>query len=338
MGVETADFKLFVLSGILVGSTPQVQIHSYVAMGQFSIALAVISLLKAESPSGRKKMLKCWLIYGIVANVLAIPQLPPYFSRVTKSRSSFLQFNPIWRTSQKKDLKYAPVILWWRGLGAFAAIALVFGWSCITKEQLTVWIPSLFVFVTTNLIRYQPWELDNTKLFYAAWIPVALPVVGQFLARLVTGSRRTWVRMLTSALFVLLLVACCLSAFMSSIRSYFRRTNIFEKKSYRFGLWLAENSPVSSVVMYDGRTNNPAATVGGRQLWVGYGGWISSHGLDTGRLAEQRRMYEHPEDTEMFRKNNISLVVLLKSWGKTFGGPKWGLLYTDDLYEVYRLL
>jgi hypothetical protein len=62
------------------------------------------------------------------------------------------------------------------------------GIAGLTSRQFVLYIPSLVVYGITNIIRYQPWELDNTKLFYAAWIPLALPLIANFLY--MVGSRR----------------------------------------------------------------------------------------------------------------------------------------------------
>jgi hypothetical protein len=321
---------MFVLAGILTGMMPQVQIHSFVAIAQYSIALCLLTF--------RPQHLWKWAVYGLIANALALPQVVPFFQRVSTSRRDFLQINPIWR-GRKTGLT-APIILWWRGLGVFAAIALVFGWLVATPSQRTLYLPGLFVFAIANVIRYQPWELDNTKLLYAGWIPVALPFVSQYLTKLIT-NRRSPLRVL---LFVVFVVAACLSAFMSTVQSFFWPTSIFDKEDYRFGLWFAENTPSNAVVIVRRASPaSPVSCVAGRQLYVGFDGWVSSHGLDMRRIGEQERMLAAPNNVQAFVDRKVSYVVTSdqeeanKFAKAAIGTGKWRLAYMDGRYSAFRL-
>ena len=339
IGVECNNWKMFVLAGVMTGFMPQVQVHAYVAIAQWAITLCLITTKFDKRSIARA--VRYWGTYAIIANVMAFPQLLPYIKRVSNARHSFLNINPIWNTPSKHNVKFAPIVLWWRGLGVFSAIALVFGWVTMTNRQMIIYTPSVVVFVIANFVRYQPWELDNTKLFYAAWVPVALPVVSQYLRALVVRPKSILGLVAGVTTCWILVTACGLSALMSTVQSMFWPTAIFGHSDYRFGLWIAENTPPDAIVLMHSHPSNPVACIAGRQVYYGYPGWVHSHGLDMRRSQEQTKLLTHPQDIDAFRQRNISYVVSIDEDHARFdpsGDPHWKLIYKDHRYATYRLL
>ncbi|KAH0787073.1 hypothetical protein GPJ56_009071 [Histomonas meleagridis] len=340
LAVEHHDLKMFILAGIFTGFLPQLQVHSFVAIAQYAVFLCLITF-PFKSRIKFKKAFIQWAIYGIVANVIAFPQLIPFFGRVNKQKKSFLRINPIWNTPDKRKFKHPAIILWWRGLGVFAAISLIFGFASLDKWQITLYIPSIVTFILTNIIRYQPWELDNTKLFYASWIPLALGVVSQYLYYLVR-KKKIFFLLIGIIIFVIFMVSMGLSAFMSTWQSFFYPTNIFSENDYRFGLWISENTNSKAVFLAELPPMNPISTIGGRQCFVGYGGWAISHGLGYSRTMEQDLLYRNPGNIERFTQYNISyLVTSIHSKFKDIKLDKnspWKLIFNNFGYQVYRLV
>jgi hypothetical protein len=230
-------------------------------------------------------------------------------------------------------------VLWWRGLGVFGAIALAFGWTVATSRQIAIYVPAIVVFVIANVIRYQPWELDNTKLLYAAWIPLALPFVSQYLIAI--ANRKSTIGKVTGITLVAFFIAASgLSALMSTVQSLFWPTSMFSLKDYRFGLWFAENSPPDAVVLFPSSPGNTVACIAGRQLFFGFAGWVSSHGLDLSRGREMAEMYRHPDDLDRFRRNHVSYVLSSKYERESqFNATdNWKLVYRDEIMKAYRLI
>lgn len=340
IGVEHGDWKMFALAGLLTGFLPQLQVHSYVSVAQYAVILCILTFHYNFKTKEWKKDLILWTIYAIVANVIAFPQLPPYFHRVGNARHEFLMYNPIWKSSQYSKRRFVPIILWWRGLGIFAAIALVFGYAEATKRQIIFYIPALFVFVTTNIIRYQPWELDNTKLFYAAWIPVALPFVSQYLCALVKRPKNVISQILGFGIFIIFLVGCCLSAYMSTVQSLFWPTGIFGTRDYKFGLWVAENTPPKSIFIFESMPGNVIDCIAGRQVFYGYGGWVSSHGLDFGRKRIENDLLRNPNNIQGFKEQGVSYVVNSREnikFKPAKDNKHWTKVCKYDRYELYKL-
>jgi hypothetical protein len=335
--VESGDWRVFALAGIFVGFMPLVQIHSFVAVAQWSICFC---LLKFPFPSLFRKEFDVvigyivkWGVFGIVANAMALPQFVPYANRLQTAPSQFLQRKPIWDIPERANLRFAPLRLWWNGLGTFWAMAML-GVFILTRRQLGIYVPSLIVYVITNFIRYQPWELDNTKLFYAAWIPVALPVVANFLR--VLGRRPNPMLLVALAL----LGVSCASSFVHTLDCFRSHSAICSRNEARWGVWVAENLPVKAVVLASQWHAHPAATIAGRQLFMGYGGWVHSHGLDYwGRTQEHSALMAAPMEMAPFNKANIEYVVSrFREMPKfeAMGSGPWKKIYEDAIWKVWK--
>jgi hypothetical protein len=130
---------------------------------------------------------------------------------------------------------------------------------------------------------------------------------------------------------------------MSTVQSFFWPTSIFAPADYRFGLWFAENTPADAVVaVRQADPAAPVACVAGRQLFVGFDGWVSSHGLDLARIGQQERMLASPGDVRPFADRNVSYVVTTASgdarrFAHAAETGKWRLVYADEKYSAFRL-
>ena len=348
IGVENHDIKFFILAAIMTGLMPQVQVHSYVSIAQYAVGLCLCTFPFKNLKWRRNRLYNIpkefylWVAYAIIANAIAFPQLAPYFMRVSNSRNNFLLLKPIWVGRADAHYIFIPIRLWWRGLGVFAAIALVFGWAGINEKQKIFYYPAVMVFILTNIIRYQPWELDNTKLFYAAWVPLAICVVSQYLTILITHPKTKFAKVIGFTLAVIFILASTISAFMSTVQSMFWNTRLYEYDEYKFGLWIAENTPPNAVFMLHMTSMNPVSAIAGRQLFIGYSGWVHSHGLDVGRLKTENELMNDPENIANYKKYNISYVGVC-AWCqyKSFKGQNskhWKLVFSSNKYKLYRLI
>lgn len=332
-GVQKCQWKFFLLAAIYVGFMPLIQIHSYVALAQWSMVYAAITFPWKDKSKWLSYII-CWAIFGIVANVMAIPQIPVYLKRVESNRKEFVSLNPIWMNKVEQFNIFAPIVCWWRGLGVFAAISLVFGWVTLTREQIILYTPSMVVFVITNLIRYQPWELDNTKLFYAAWIPMALGVVSQFYSHLLRYRKMVYV-------VAVLLFTGALASGIHTLSCMFSESTLYAEEDFEFGEWLAENLPVNNMTVSSDAHNHMVSTIAGRNMFEGYGGWVASHGLEWYKNERMRDLMCHyPNATELFVKHNISYVLALNNEFPEFNNVSWSdtwkKVYEDETHEVWR--
>ena len=345
VGIRSMRWEAFFVAALYVAATPLVQMHSYVAMAQWAIIFCALNFPWKD----KKKWplhIKCWAVFAIVANIFALPQFYPYIDRLegksdmseyghSLQDNSFISFKGIWGHNKKKVLWYTPILCWWRGLGVFAAITLVFGWVSLTREQIHLYTPSIVIFILTNIIRYQPWELDNTKVFYAGWIPIAIHVYGIYMAKVFRNRKLI-------PLGIILIIASIASAVRYTVLSWVSNYPIFKEDSISFGNWVSENTPIHAIFMTSSWHGHPVLTLAGRQGYMGYGGWLLSHGLDYFlRYDLSSKMQTYPYDLSRFDNLNVTYVVSRNRefpvWEEVFNQGGWTKIYEYDTYQCWKL-
>ena len=332
--MECSNFKSilpYILCGILVGLMPQVQAHACIAAFEWTIAYAIIHF-PWKKPSKWWHQLRCYFALAIPAFTLALPQLIPYLSRAESK--GFFSFTPIWKDD---DVNFFS--LWWDGLFMFWLISIFVGPFILTKKQLIKYIPSLFVFFCSNLMHYQPWNVDNSKVFYAGWIPYAVAVVSYYFAFLYTFGTP-----LLDKITTLLLIATICSGTLSIANglSYGAdQWNPYEDV-HGFAKLVIEKTEPKSVWATDSFHDHPVTTLAGRQVLVGYRGWLMSHLLDdTERIMKMTSLCVNPDETTWMDKNNVTYICYHKSSQQEIfndfnTSKKWDLYIDYDQFKVYK--
>jgi len=338
LSVHKCSLKMMVLAGLLVGLTPQVQAHAFVAMAQWSIVFCLVSF----SWNGEwKKEFFRWVIFALLANLIALPQLSPFFGRVKDNSESFITFDPVWNDPSRGKGILVPFRLWWRGLGIFGGIAFWAGFSTATKMQILVYIPSLVVWAIGNLIRYQMWEYDNIKVFFDAWVPIAVPFVSQYLVFFFRQSKRNKNRDFSIVVFVLFTFLSIFSGILCILLYLGSPTDIYTEEQVKFGEWIAENTNTTGRFLAFSSTEQPVASIGGRSIFMGYEGWVVSHGLEyNNRRMTRNNLFTSPENRELFLSNFIQYVV--EDFGNsTFSAENvthWNPIFYNDFHRVWKLI
>jgi hypothetical protein len=145
-----------------------VQPHSFVSVGIVALAVALADVgvrvlrargIKTLSPDDWASVW-CWLAYGVVALALASLQLSSFLHRVSGS-GGFMRVQAIWSHSSSF------VTLWYRALGLFVPLFAVAAAVVLTSAPNTsrlFFLGFSAVFASANIIIFQPWEMDNTKV------------------------------------------------------------------------------------------------------------------------------------------------------------------------------
>ena len=167
--------KTALLAGIMMGLIPMMSAHSYIGVGEYAIFICLIHF-PFKKFNKWPETIKTWCFYGIPAILISIPQIL-WLTR--EKRSNFFIMKAIHKETDSSTFGFFKV--WWSSLGAFVFISLVSVWIFQTKRQNKIYMPSIGVWIVSNLIRYQPGAMDNTKVFLVAWYPLACCTVANFL-------------------------------------------------------------------------------------------------------------------------------------------------------------
>jgi hypothetical protein len=103
-----------------------------------------------------------------------------------------------------------------------------------------------------------------------------------------------------------------------------------------FGMWTAEATPIDAMFLAPATPNQAVAALGGRQLFVGFPGWVASHGLPLqGRMIDAEHLWVHPEDVGAFTRTHVSYLV--DEEARFAATDLWYLVFQDTKRKVWRL-
>ena len=191
--------------------------------------------------------------------------------------------------------------------------------SAFPLPLLELALGALIIFAACNLVVFQTWNWDNTKLLVYWYLVIAL-LIGALAAH---WWRRVWPRiaavalvgpvLLTGALVVLRLLPWTPPA--DAITGPYTIANAQE---VALASTIAATTPRGAVFLTFGRPNDPVLAVAGRLGVMGYGGWLWSYGIDIGsRYADVQALYAGCTDSGamcrvfgLLREYDISYVEI----------------------------
>ncbi|KAH0789361.1 hypothetical protein GPJ56_006724 [Histomonas meleagridis] len=325
------DLKSFTLIGLLVSCLPQVQAHSIIALAQWGVIYVILTFPYRKIKTQFKTYVCNYGILSIVAIVFGVPQMIPLLERTSKT-SGFMKIAPIWSDSPGKNY----LTYWVNALGVFFIISML-GIFVLHNKQLKMYIAALGVFFAANFIWYQPWSLDNTKIFNAGWIPFAVALVSKVLVMI--WDKKYIGKILALPLFVL----CIASGALANVKAIGASYPLWAKNADVFGFaeFVKSTDPIA-VWLTDSSHTNPVVTLGGRQTVLGNRGWIYSHGIDDSkRFYDIQRIMGDPDNVKLTDKYDVKYVAVDKQNNEFKFAPRsdsrnWKKIYESKIFVVYN--
>ncbi len=233
------------------------------------------------------------------AILLALPQLAWLLAHVGES---FLHINLGWMADSLTDIPW----FWIKNMG-FELLLLAAGLFVVGKEKLKFYLPFAFLFVMANVIIFQPWDYDNHN-FFSFWLLASAPLMAAALLRV-------WdLRHYGKPLFVVLLVLAVLTGAMLAFFMLAKPYVVFSKDSVHVADWIKENTSPDAVFLTGDVHNHPVTCLAGRKSFLGYRGWMYTHGVNTDeRYYAVGDMYNSVSPADLYGKmlrNDIGYVYL----------------------------
>jgi hypothetical protein len=308
-----------------------------VAIAQFALAACFIFF-----PSKKKfwRGFSAWSFYGFVSCAIGFPLTYPYWVRQAMSGIVFVRFEKFWGEGIFGEMKFPLIEIWWKSLGPFGLVMFFCGWISATAWQMKFWGSSMVVWLITSYVAYQPWLMDNLKLLFAAWTPIAIPFVLQFYVWVYRRSRNWWIR----AIVVVLVVQGSFSGILSYHYEVILPLWTISRQDYAVGQWISENTPVDAVFLSYSSTVrfNPASCLAGRQLFIGYEGWMAQHGVaGPNRALSISKLLVNTADGQKFADEAVSYVLV--KWNESLVFPlkandqAWEMVYRKFPFTIYKL-
>ena len=298
------DMPAFALLGVWAGALPMIHTHSFLALGLVSAGAMLYAVIHAGAR--RRQVFFHFALYGIVALVLALPQLLTWSVPQTVHGGSMrLRFNWV---NNRGDGRLIDGYCWF-WIKNVGLIWLMMVPAALTGKRrpkgdagpmlrgdLTrmLGLGALCVYVVAELIQFQPNEYDNNKLFYVAYMAM-LPAVGLYLVALWNRLKGLPGRGLLAAVFLL---ASTLSGALTIGREIVSDYQLFSAENVRAAAWIEENTPRDAVILTGEEHNNPVAALAGRHIVCGTGSYLYFHGIDYSvQQQDEAAMLQWPGDS-----------------------------------------
>ena len=276
-----------ILLGVLTGLLPLFHEYSYVCI-LFPVALLLLIFNE-----------KKWYYFFVPAILLAIPQAL-YISEQMDTSSLRVQIG--WMAGSIWNIPY----FWFENLG-FALFLIVAGVFVISRKNLKFYLPFFAIFIMANLFVFQPWDYDNHK-FFSFW---AMPTV------LLMASALLLVYDLPKIGKPLFTVALVLTTFTGALVIVFLVGHPYGEigsNDLHVGDWIIQNTPPNSVFLTSDSAVSPVTTVAGRMSYLGYEGWLSTYGINTGSRENVRdELYsvsDPDQEMQILKENGIDYILI----------------------------
>jgi hypothetical protein len=318
----------FIVAGVLTGLLPLFHVHSLVVLGIVTAGWALLFPRPA------------WLGFFAVMLLLAVPRLvmavpgdpgaPP--------DHQYPRWLIGWLSGQDP-----PPWFWIKNTGLFWPLLLVALLSPLAlngRARLLV-APFSLVFLIANLIKFQPWDWDNSKLL-VFWYLASAVAVGALLTRLwrshVIGA------VVASAIWLSLTLSGVLSL-MQFLPPQGPAYVWFSREEVQLAGQLRQLTPPRAVFVTGEQPNNPVADLAGRSVLMSYPGWLWSYGIDYSRREQDlHRIYAGgPAALALLRSYRIDYVVIGPSERSTldpnvdYFTASFRLLLRTPNYEIFTV-
>lgn len=314
--------RQLVLLGVLAGGLPLIHTHSFLALGLCSLGWMVYSLLK-------KGRLAPWLIYGIIAVALALPQLLVFTFQQAGNSAHFLRFQFNWVNNPGgAGLRDGYLWFWLKNIG-LPFILLVFSLFEKNEKHRFLYAGAFTIFVVAELVLFQPNEYDNNKLFYVWYALCAVPI-SAYAFSLWDRLKGLRARPLMAGLACVVLF---LSGGLSILRECLGTFQAYSKQAVQAAAWTEAHTPQHSLFMAAAEDHlNPISALSGRRIVAGPDLWLYYHGFDTdSRKQDIARFYEDPrQNIQVLTTWQADYVLLGPAERRHYGTQESTL---DDLFE-----
>ncbi|HEX3630166.1 MAG TPA: hypothetical protein VHW91_06835 [Candidatus Dormibacteraeota bacterium] len=273
--VFKSEAVAFAVAGVVAGLLPWFHVHSLVAVGLVAAGWALCYPRPA------------WIGFFAAMLVLAVPRL--LLSVPGDAGLSPDHQYPRWLIGWMSGAD-SPVWFWIKNTGLFWPLLLVALLSplALNRRARLLIAPFSLVFLIANLIKFQPWDWDNTKLL-VFWYLGSAVAVGALLARIwragVAGGLLAgagWITLVASGVLSLLQVL------PPQGPSY----GWFSSEEVQLAAQVRTATPAKATFVTGEEPNNPIADLAGRSVLISYPGWLWSYGINYAqREADLTRIY-----------------------------------------------
>ncbi len=320
--------KFFLPLAIFAGCLPMVHTHSFLALG----LLSAVYFIRAFFNKTQRAMLSGWLLYGVLAFMLAAPQLLLF---TFPQAGGFLKLHFNW--SNELD-----TYLWFyiKNLG-FIFILLPAAFFMLNKKERAFYSGAALIWLVAEFVQFQPNPYDNNKLLFI-WFAYTCGIIALFLFKLYELLKAFPARK-----YLALVVLFCVfaSGLLTLGREAVSRYELFSKDEVEASEYVKHNSAPDALFLTAAHHNNAVSSLTGRNILCGTGSYLYFHGIDfEEREAEARALFETPSQcfNELKSKYGIDYIWLGNAESYTYAYDKaffsrFDIIFENDTVIILRI-
>ncbi len=324
------DKKNLIWAGVISGFLPIVHTHTFISIILIAFGLGLIELIE-HYKSFRAVIIK-WLYYVIPAGVIALPFVLWLFP---SGSESFFKIDFGWMHGDEFILWF-----WIKNLGLYI-LAFIAGYYAIGKETRKFYWPFFGLFIITNIFIFQPYIWDNMKIMLW-WVLLSSILTGAFLVSLKKKfGKKGYI--LIAICFVLLTA----TGFLSVYRETYVSWRMFSNEDIALANFVKNNSSKDAIFLTSDKHNNPITCLAGRNIVMGYRGWLWTHGINyIEREADILNIYKaSPRYDQLLDKYNVNYLLLEKdktndlsiNYGYYMTQSKFQPIYESNNYMLFKI-
>lgn len=293
------------LIGLLAGTLPLVHLHSLAVL--FVLGVSVL-ILKPE-------FWREWIAFGVGVAIVAVPELAWATIGSATNTKEFIGYYFGWDSGEQNFIMF-----WIKNTGLFFPI-LFFGiylaftnkkiepennkkktrHSALGTQHLQFYLPFLFCFVVSNVMRLAPWPWDNIKVLIY-WFVVSLPFAAVGLIWLF--NKNNLLKFAAVGCFIILIFSGALDVYQTASRQISMK--IFSADDVRVAERIKELTEPRALFANSPSFVNSPVVLSGRRSVMRYVGHLNSYGIDyRGREDDLKKIYE----------GNATAEILIKKYG-----------------------
>jgi hypothetical protein len=321
------QIKSYILVIIMLALLPLIHTHSMVALAPF--VLYFLFFIFKNQNQDRVVMFLIGL-NGLIAAFLLSRQ----FLVQSDNLFSLFSWQIGWMSHDESALRF-----YIKNFGAILFIlpvALYF----LRKDSVLYQLGavSLIWFLLPSLMIFQPWDFDNIKLFIY-WYFFASVLSAAFLVKFLTKG---WLQKGVMVVVVgLMIFAGGLDVFRILV-SAGTRYPIYGPEAIELAEFIKENTSSDAVFISADKFDNPAVSLAGRKVVMGFGPWLWTYGLNYApREQLVKDILSGSISQQEIKKFHISHVIFFPNVPYTqnqqYFDDHYQLIYNQNGYRIYKL-
>lgn len=270
--------KKYYKYALIVGLMPLFHTHTFIS---FALVSGIYFLLQ---PS--KKFLSALFIIAALFLIQA-PLL------LKTSHTNFITWHVGWMAEHDNLL-----IFWLKNLGVPLVLlvpAFISGSARLKKFAL----PFLALFVITNLFQFQPHSYDNMKIMLWGFLMLCILLAN-------------WLAQIPKYLALIFIILLTTTGVLSVYRETYVTWRLFDNADLQVANFVKNKTSKDALFLTSDKHNNPINTLAGRKVFLGFKGWLWTHGIDYGKRGQVvTEIYQgDPRAKDQIQRNTIDYIVL----------------------------